>query len=401
MQIKNSNRLDILPFLLVIPMISHWLLPEGIEQILYISVFGVPFYIFDTFYILYIAKYSKLKNRDYSKRSFVGRISLLAFLYLLYSFGNGIAQNVDGIFLQMIDNQAFIYCALIYLLYPLNRLQIESTKYLLIPTTILLCLEIFIFSLGLMTYSLDISSESYGGIMRISTTIGAATGSAYVISCLGVICISIYNLSERWKFIILITVSLALLMLMSRTAIILWGIYVFYYIYKMYIRHASFTRKLGSILIAVVSIYAMYNYGAFDAIIERQEYSKSVDNISSGRDVLIKRSLQIFKASGGWGAGIGQTHTDKSLNNVVKMSQPCGVHNFYLGQLSEEGVVGLILVILLLLTLIRNLDYKKPIAYFVLLQILLGFQTEPIYIEFEFVCLFFFLAMLSTKRIEN
>lgn len=400
MYIDKSKERSILPYLIVFPMATHWILPDGLEQKLYVSFLGVPLYIFDICYIVYIIKYPKANMRNYQNSSFVRRISLLSVLYLIYSFLNGLANEVDGLLLHMIDNQAFIYCALIFLLFPLNKIQAEKTIHILLPTTIILCVEIFVFSLGLAAYSVELSSENFGGIMRISTTIGAATASAYVISCLGVVCISAYQISERLRFLILIMVSITLLMLMSRTALILWVIYVTCYIYKSYLRHSSLKRKIGTIIIALGSLYAMYSYGTFDAMIERQENSKSSGDLSSGREELIEKSFRIFRSSGGSGIGVGQTNIDKSLNNIVKPSHPCGVHNFYIGQLSEEGVVGLIIVIFLLFYLIQNLDYKKTISYFVILQIFLAFQTEPIYIQFEFVSVFFFIAMLSTKRTD-
>lgn len=387
--------------LLLIPIISHWILPDSVEQKFYIDILGFPFYFFGICYFIYILNYHRNKKDSVFKASYRNRIKLYGILFLLLSFLIGAICSVDGLLYLMIDNQAIIFCAFFFLLYPLSINQIENTKYLIIPSLIVCCAEVILYSLGILTYSIALSDEFYGSFMRISTTIGAATGTSYAILSIGVVSLCCYNYSNKIRYSLAILTTVTLFLSMSRTSLVIWCFFVVVYFYKRYITHSSFSRKLIAICCLSIVCGLIGMSGVADPIIERQSVLKSNGDINSGRGELESQALNIARNNQYLGVGCGQLNMDKSLKELLKPSHPCGVHNIYYLIFAEEGFVGILIFFVLLFTIARNLDYSNILSIFVLLQMLICFQYDYCWIEYEYIPIFYFIVMLCTKRFPS
>lgn len=395
-------RTSILSCMPLIPMVVHWLLPVGIENNMYIHIAGViPFFIFNICYIVYIANYKKLISKMCTTIPLGAKkvTVLFAFCYLLYSFLHGLVVGIDDFLVQILNNQVLIFSLLLFILYPMDYDMIERTKYIVIPTTILLSFEVIFYSLGILEYSQDLGTNVSAGILRISTTVGAATGTSVILVMLGVILLFYSDIKNKIRFALVILITISLFLLQSRGSVGVWGLYIIYYVYVKYLTRSSLKLKIKILLLCVFSVSVLYKVGVFDPILERQKTLVENDMIGTGRDELEEKALNVFSDSGGFGIGLGQTNCEKSLNLVdVKISNPIGVHNYYICVLVELGIIGLLMLLIYLLNLLKYLNYKNPISIYILLMLLLTFSTEPIFLYSEFAFPAAFLLMVSMQQ---
>ena len=163
----------------LVPIVVHWLLPVSVENSMYITIGGIiPFFIFNICYFIYICNYKSQIEEGETIIPYKARISTIIFvvIYLLYSFIHGILCGIDNLLALMTNNQVFVYSLLVFILHPMDADMIERTKYIVIPVAIILSIEVLLYSLGILSYSLDLHSEINNGVMRISTTIDFIIG---------------------------------------------------------------------------------------------------------------------------------------------------------------------------------------------------------------------------------
>lgn len=386
----------------LVPTVMHWLLPVGIENKMYVIIVEtIPFFIFNLCFLAYIYNYRKLVRKgcttipNGAKKATV----MFAFFYLVYSLLHGFAIGIDGLLVQMLNNQALIFSLLLFMLYPMDRDMIERTKYIVIPTTFLLCSEVVLYSLGILQYSIDLGTHESAGVLRISTTVGAATGTAVVLVMLGVMLLYYTDIKLKIRFALVVFVTIAIFLLQSRGSVGVWGLFLLYYIYQNYLRRTSFKLKIRILLIGVLSIGVLYRIGVFEPIIERQKNLVENNMWGSGRDELENKAFHVFGESSGFGIGLGQTNYEKSLGILnVKRSNPIGVHNHYICVLTELGVIGLVIFLIYLINIFKYLNFRNTTSIYILLMLLLTFTTEPVFLLAEFAYPFSFLLMISMEK---
>lgn len=395
----------VLSCLPLVPIAAHWLLPDSIETNMYLVIGGIiPFFIFNICYFLYILNYKSLVNEEVDVVPYKIRVSTIVFItiYFLYSFIHGILNGVDDLLVLMTNNQAFAYSLILFLLHPMDGDMIERTKYIVIPVAILLSIEVLLFSLGILQYSVDLHSAVYGNVMRISTTIGAATGSAVVLVMLGVMLLYYSGVNIYLRVFVLILNTIAIFLLQSIGGILVWVLYLLYYLYVNYFREYAFDSKIKNIIIFGGVLFCLFRIGTFQPIMERYSQLEEDDNIGTGRSELIERAMTVYSESGGFGVGLGQTNYDKSLRiTQVKRAYPIGVHNYYICVLAELGFWGLSFLLIYLFSLIKYINFNNPISFYILLLFSITFCLEPIFSYSEFTCFAIFILMVSIKKVEN
>lgn len=386
----------------LVPTLFHWILPAGIENKMYIIFWGIiPFFIFNLCYLVYLSNYHMFEKKNIER--IPQRVKTLtvifSILFLSYSLIQGICVGVDNLILQIMNNQALVYSLLLFILFPMSYDMIERTKFIVIPAAIVLGIEVILYSLGILQYSVDLGSNELGGVLRISTTVGAATGTAVSLVMLGVIILYYKSINIKFKFALIILLTVAIFFLQSRGSIALWSVYLVYFVYKQYLQHSHFKTKFRVFLICIVSVFILMKIGVFAPVLERQRLLVEDNNMFSGRDELKQKAMQAFIYSEGMGVGLGQTNYDKSLGLVkINKSFSIGVHNHYYCVLAELGFYGLILLVGYFLTFLTSLDVKSPIFIYVILLLSLTFSTEPIFVYAEFTYPAAFILMLSLKR---
>lgn len=392
----------IFPNLLVFPMVSHWILPSGIEQQLYLWLFGVCFYLPNLCYLWYIGAYKSQKRISVILHPGIKKwILIFCFVLLGYVLVGAMVNNIRGLGLILIDNLTFIYFPILFLLYPLDERQIERTKYLMVGALLILIAEVILFSLGIMHYTTDagntLEGQDYVGVMRISTTVGAATGTGLILLVLGVLSTSVYTMPKKYKIALLILTTIAILFTISRGATISWLLYCAYYFYHYYFKHKKLRHKVYAALSVVVVLLALNNMGVFDPMYERSQQLGGLED-ATGRNERMQKGLSIYEKSGKVGVGSGQVFPEKSIESKIKSPYLMAPHNVYIILLAEYGWLGTLLILSMLLMIFAHFDYRKPSSVFVWVFLAINFNTEGCILAAEFFSLLMFLCMVSIKR---
>lgn len=399
--IQHSNINDILCCcMLVIPFASHWILPDGLERNFYISLLGIPFYLPNLCYFLYLIYYKRQlsKSSEYLKKRTRNGILTFVILLLLLGIFSSLTSGFD-VFLPLIfDNLSLVWASVFFLLFPMNSVMIENTKYVIIPTAVIISLEIILFGFGILTYEADLGDQEYEGIIRISTTVGAATGTATALTMIGCLIIGYYNLTNVWKISLGLLISAGILFSVSRGPIAMWGAFILINFYRVYFHNSNYTKKLKYLSVGGIAIFLLFSWGAFDPVIKRTQMLAIENEIDTGRRDLESRALNMYRSSDGIGVGNGVIQVDKSLNRIVDRKHHVGVHSYYISTLAESGFLGITLTVLYFAFLAIKFDYSYSLTYFALMLFLLSFSTEPIYTQAEFMSPAFFVFMICLKR---
>lgn len=232
--------------------------------------------------------------------------------------------------------------------------------------------------------------------MRISTTIGGATGSAIIIAWLGALCISVYKFSSLIKWSLFILSTITIFYTVSRGSIIVWILYCLYYFYKHYLQYSTLKVKLLSIMSALIIIGGLNYLSVFDAVIDRN--NQLSNNATTGRDIHIERSVKIIKESYGFGVGPAMMFPEKSIQGVVIPKKKEAAHNAYLIVTGETGFIGLLIFLLIIILILINISYDNSLSIFVWLALLVNFNTEGVVLMSEFMALFIFILMTLLKQ---
>jgi len=397
----------IMPFLLFFPMISRWILPSGIESLLIVEYKFYSLYLPDLTLLIYLYLQRRFGsiNKDLFNLSFEKKFKLIAFLLIGYAFIIGVANNNSEIILPITSCFSWLYLTIIFVFFPLSKEQIEISKYIMIPTLLFLCVEILLYSLGIIQYTSssgkELEAQEYADIYRISTTIGAATGSALIIMILGIVCTTRYKIPKWLKFTIYIITSVSILFTISRGAILTWTLYLIL-AFAIYFFSNGFTLKKYLFLFFLAGLLIEFNHlGVFEPLVQRTAQLSYDNQVESGRDVLRKKTMNIISESYYMGVGLGQVFPDKDVLNRIHSSHKTAPHNSYLIIFAELGFVGLVLFLFMLIMMSLYLDYSKAAFWAWVFLLLVNFNTEGVLLHSEFwsAVLFFYLNL--EKKYEN
>lgn len=394
--------------LLVLPMVIHWLLPDGIEQLLYVNLFGVVFFVPDFFYLAYILLYINKKQKNENDTIWLKMVCLILFLYstLLLFYNIELANTFDVINI-ILNNFCYIYFPIIFFCFPLSRNEMEKTKILILPATLIISAEVVLYSTGILSYTSStgnsLTNDLYraGDIFRVSTTVGAATGTSIVLLLLGVISTSFYKTAQSLRIILLLLVTIAMFMTMSRGAVMSWCIYLCLYLYINFLRKHSFIVKSTTIFAVVLSLFCLNWFGIFNPIIERNEKLEN-SGLDSGRNARFAYAFDVFNSSYALGVGSGQVFPDKSISHKIDVKYKGAPHNVYLIYLAELGIVGLCLILLEMFLLLKELDYRSVMGMMIVPIFLLNMNTEGVFVAQEYFSLLMLYILLTPhkKRME-
>lgn len=394
----------LIPAFCVLPMIFHWILPSGIEDSLFLNIMGVRFFAPDLLYFVYVLyfntaqyKVRKILPSKYKLRLLLLCICILAYSFVCLAFGSVNA----GMITLMVNNMSFVWFSLLFLLAPLSDRQIQLTKPFMVTSLAILISEVVLFSLGLMTYRTamgnQLKGQDFDGFMRISTTIGAATGTAVVIGLLGALCLTVYKWNKIEKIILLLATTAGVYITMSRGSSIAWTLFVVYFVYKEYLYHVSFSKKFKLAIVISLVITALFYVGVFRPILARFEHMEQSSDFSAGRDDKMDISIRMIKESFPFGYGLGQVFPEKAIALDYKAPNKFAPHNMYTLIGIELGIPGLLMYLLLIILLLRGINYKNPLSIYLWLVFLVNANTESILLDSEFAALILFAIMSITK----
>lgn len=402
---KSKIKDFLIPNLLVFPMVSHWILPSGAENHLYISILGFLFYIPDICYLLYIINYRKLhisRKKKYTKKYVVLFCILLLYVFVLILAGGYSSIQFVNV---LLGDLTFIYLPFIFLLFPLDWENAQKTKYLLCFSLVFVSLQIMIYGLGILSYTSatgdDLTANEYdiGGVFRVSTTVGASTGTGLIIAMLGILIAGFYELKNYAKISLLVLATIALFFSLSRGPLLLWGGFLVVYVLRLF-RTVSLEKKFFIGLFIIGCYYTLDHYGVFEPLRERMEFKSgaSSTDMSSGRRELNKEAIDIFLNSEMTGVGPGRVFPEKQLQEMFKNKYTVRMHNTYLVYLSELGIIGGGLVLLFYLIVILSTDFKRTtLGWGLLLILLLSYNLESVFIMSEYLGLTLLIIVLCQR----
>lgn len=384
----------IFPNLLVIPMVSQWILPEGLEQLFFVNLLGIVFYLPNILYFIYIYLYKKRAGR-YRMFSVSSGKKMIIVVAMVYFFAFLLCQigvfRIDEILNIMINDFAFVYAFILFFYYPLPKEELDKTKYVVLFALVVICLEVMLFSTGTLIYTsssgngLTDSAHELGGIYRISTTVGGATGTGVVISLCGYLCSSFYQFNEKLKIGLLALISVAVFFTVSRGSILVWSMYLIVLLFREYLCRVKFSKKILYIIVFFSLGYIGYQNGIVDPIIKRQEALELYGDESTGRDERVESMTKCIVDYNFLGVGAGMIYSDKSINSVYNKDNNLGFspHNSHLLILAELGIVGYLFFLYLYIGILKRLDYKKSGAIIIPFVFLITLNTEnfPLYQE--------------------
>lgn len=378
----------------IIPMITRWILPVTIERLFVVNIGEIPIYIFDLFYLAipFLMKSSLTLYRSI--------VLILLFIKLcLIMFGLIINISYHPIMI-LVDNQFFIITFVIILLYPFTKQQIQAVKWPLIIAFLIIAFEIILGSLGLVRFG-DEYNE-FSGVLRVGSTIGAATGTSVILFALGALIFSVY-LKGLYRHIFLIIWIISISLTVSRGGFLALIIFLVINLYKYFKDKDVKIYKRYILLVGCVFVFVvLFQIGVFNPIFDRVETQNSERDVSTGRDELFKKTLKFIPENPFLGVGSGNVFPEK---NIEECSQPThfnAPHNYYLIILAEEGYIGFLITLLIFLLLIFKMDFKNGwVPYIIIIIHIILMNVEGIFSNIEFISFVAFLYAIGIYKLEE
>jgi|GEM_PF-4833408 len=367
----------------IFPLVTRYLLLSSVDILLIRNWFGLPIYLPNLLFIYFLV----FGQRRESLYKNLNSIVICQFVFCII----GICLNTfSNSFASLFCGSYYFWGIFIALFYSFTNKQIEILKPILLFVFVALVFEIFLFSFGILSYSNDIVGETFSRVNRISTTIGASTGSSIIMYLLGGILFYLYR-NSKIRYFILISLLVSILMLMSRSTILslilLIAIYEYRLIYKNF---------LGFCAIIFI-FFILYHYGLFTPVIERTKSLSESNNFDSNRGELVMKYLKNVRDNLFWGVGLGNVYASSDFLSMYDSMNSGAPHNSYILTLLEQGVIGFFLFILFWIKYLFIIVKKNRYLFFLTLFLLLIiFNAETILItDSEYCFLITILIMLN------
>ncbi|MDN3619151.1 O-antigen ligase family protein [Polaribacter undariae] len=367
------------------------------------NIFGYSFFLPEICFFLlpFVAPLSiKTLNKNFS----LIILTVLGVFLGYLSAINGGSEQVMNNFLAGTD---FYATLLVFLFFPLKK---ENIKFLLKPTVFLISiisLEIILYSFGFLSYEKDLDGNAnYSGFSRISTTIGAATGTAvaYFFMTLILFCL----IPKKIKKIFLLSAFIVMGITLTRSVIIA-NIILAFFIFKRdkniwLSKEKKFLRYIGIIAVLVGLAVTVNKLGIVDNLFTRStglEVSNS--DISNGRFDRWESTFKVVKEFPVLGTGANYiTKHKRSRYTKVDSKNLFSPHNTFLLILMERGIVGFFIFLFIIIQLVRFISWKKNrgiLKIGLILSLIIFMNTEIVILFSESTGLF--LILWSLIRIES
>ncbi len=383
---------NLILILYFIPSVFRIVFPVSIDEKLTINVFSFPFMLYDfSLVICYLIMIIK-ENR-------INKYSLYTIIFVINYFNFQVLINkniLDNICIIIYNN--FYFLLPIYIILFLKHIKIEGwIKNIFYFIEIYLILQVILYGFGIFQFKTNQNVEKVFGIMRIYTTAGAATGTSIILFLLFIITDNLEKniIKKNINFIITFTI---IVILQSKSAIIIFIIIAIYKISKVFYKLNY--KKIIYIIFIIITIYLLSkNKYILEYIFAR--FRK--DDLSSGRTERFSQAIKLIKEKIIYGYGVGVVYPIQILQEngfINKYYVP--IHNMYLLFLAENGIIGIIFYIILILINISNNIIKincekKDTIFYTLLLLIIFFNTEAIMINIEYVILIFIIIRLIIK----
>lgn len=334
------------------------------------------------------------KKLEYNK------IAYLILLGLFISFISCFVNGYDNWFLRFLIGADFYFYGLLLSVVNFKWEQIRIIRAILLMLFYFVCTQMILISTGLVNMDKGVDME---GLIRFGSTAGSSIQSAFLIFILMAILTFLFKKRSILLFSINAIGTLAIMFSLSRGSIL--SLVFVFVVYGIIHFKKSKKEIILFMIIMVCSLFVLEKQFRFVSIMEERNV---MENITSGRNERWKKTFDVYKQSFLlFGAGNAITPSERSFKSVFESERNLtnSPHNVYLSFLVENGILGIVNFIVLLLVLFRNLLKKKvKLSYhflFFLSLPLIMMNTEIILrngiVAFFFWFLFFLLRSTTTK----
>jgi hypothetical protein len=386
-------------YLLTIPIICRWLFTETLEDFFTISFFYYPLFIPEILFLFlpfYYVRTSKIRKNKLVFLSILGLFFLFLGLYV---------NDCNSIYLNFIGGTDFYITTFIIASFPLEKKHLKIIKWPIFFSLILLSFEVVLYS-TIWSYSGLEDAKTYGGIKRISTTAGGATGTSVILFTLSSIAFYLFYDRRYIKFLILVVSTLSILFTLSRSAIVAQLFFLLYYFFSNLKLNKSIFKYLFKIfLFVVISILLNKKYQIVSSVSERIVNSVDSGDYTSGRFERFDKAYSLFLNEPIFGNGSSYllpynratSIKDYSVDSLNSYSP----HNFFLLILVDYGLYGFLLIILILFEFVKISfqDKKLNILNFSFYIVILIFMNlEIVFINMDYLMPTYLMASISRYK---
>lgn len=396
MKLRHKYKHYIFVYLLVLPIIYRWLFTETIEDYFTVSFFYYPLFIPEILFLLlpfFYVRTSRIKNN---------KLILLSFLGLLFVFLGLWANGCNSIYLNFIGGTDFYLTTIIVALFPLQKTHLKIIRWPILLSLILISIEVILFSTTLSYSGLE-DYNTYGQIRRISTTIGASTGTSIVIFMISSIAFYLFSGKKYIQLLILVFSTTSILFSLSRGAIITQSLFIIYYMIinlklnKVFFKYLIFITSfilIGNLINKKYQILDSVNYRLVDAI--------ESSDFSAGRLDRFDKSYSLFLQSPIFGNGssylVAYNRAMDIKDYKVESLNSYSPHNFFLLVLVDYGLLGLLIIGLILFHFVKISFQNKKINilnFSFYLVLLIFFNVEIVFMNIEYLMPMYLMAHIS------
>lgn len=363
-------------FCLTLPVLTKVLLPSSFEQRLEAQFLGIPCFL--PFLLLFVFLAGAKKNH---KNKSLKLLFLLQFVFMLIGFFFNI-NNYGNEPLAFLLSGNYYYYVLILGLY--CQLGVEERYWIgrfYAIALLILGFEVILLGLGIVkgfgAVVVEEEAQEFSDFFRVTTTAGAATGTAVHLYLLTIVCVLLSD-SPKWRIAIFAFGLSTTMLTVSRGGAAAFFLYFsFWLFYKVKEKRKN---RFKIIFGAVAAIFLLYYAGVFNPLMERMVLKTQDDTMFESREDRAGAALLIYSMSADSKLlGLGQASLYRSselrhtgIDNVV------APHNSYVQTLCEQGIIGLVLMILFWLVFLFINRSNRPIMMSIIPLLLVLWNTETV-----------------------
>lgn len=392
---KIGSRSFWMAFCLTIPVVSKIILPSSFELLLEIHFGGIPIY-FPNLLVLYFFIGSKKNGGD----KILKTILFLQIVFMLVGFVY--SQYIqESLALLMVGNY-YYYAIILGLACRLTLQERYWVERIYSFTLFILGFEVILLGLGIVegfgeTIVAD-EAQSFDDFFRVSTTAGAATGTAVHLYLLTVICILLSN-SPKWRIALFVFGLSTTALTVSRGGTAAFLLY--FVLWMFYKTKDNRNNRLKMVFGVLTAIALLYYVGVFNPLMKRIEIKTQDGTMMESREDRAEVALQIYDINADSKLlGLGHASLFRSpemrhmgVDNVV------APHNSYVQTLCEQGIIGLTLMLLFWFTFICINRSNKAILISILPLLLVIWNTESVAITLsDYLISLAILLMLALDK---
>ncbi len=374
---SNNNRPKVgsrsfwMAFCLTFPVLAKIILPSSLETLLEMQFIGVPVFLPNLLCLLFLL-YSEKNHADKELKT----IFWFQFLFMLLGF---FFNGKSSLAFLLAGN--FYYYILFLGLY--CRIGLSERYWINRFMTIALLIlgaEVFLLGLGIVkgfgAVVVAEDAQEFGDFFRVSTTAGAATGTAVHLYLLTAICVMLSE-SVKWRYFIFAYGLSATVLTVSRGGA---AAFLLYFMLWLFFKVKDGRGSRLKIIVGAVAVVALlYGAGVFNPILERVELKGQDGTMLESREDRASTALSYYNQAESKLLGLGMTSLFRSseirhmgYENVV------APHNSYIQTLCEQGIIGLCLMILFWLVFIIRNRRSRPVIITMLPILLVLWNTESV-----------------------